>query len=127
MEQDIRFCVLDGRLLPSLPKPLTLDVPLLLLLSERSPTRLEGVAPGPDVYLARVRSATHTSFTDQPILFEALAPHLLRRDDGTPTLAPARAIAFTRDAVAGFFDCTLGGRKESCEGLRALLAAASGP
>jgi dienelactone hydrolase len=127
LDKRIRAVVdLDGRMFPSVPKPIRLDVPLLVLLNQGSP-RKDGWTTSERARVVEVAGATHSSFTDSPILLEAMAAPSAAVAEKAPSLAAAAAIATTRAAVSSFLGCNLRGDASECRRLDWTLASATTP
>ena len=117
---------LDGRMFPSAPKPVRLEVPLLVLLSQGN-TRKDDWATSKSARVVEVAGATHGSFTDSPLLLEASGLPPAPVAGGGQPLAAAGAIAATRAAVSSFLGCTLRRDAAECRRLDETLTAIAIP
>jgi predicted dienelactone hydrolase len=121
-DQRVRAVVnLDGRMFgDDIPRPVRLQVPLLVLLNEVSPRRADFAHQG-TARFAVVRGMPHPGFTDGPLLraAEGLPPF---RHDGMTSVRPAGELAtLTREAVGAFLECTLREEPRACAALDAQL------
>jgi pimeloyl-ACP methyl ester carboxylesterase len=117
---------LDGGMFPSVARPIRLDVPLLVVLSQRSP-RKDDWAASDRSHVVEVAGATHSSFTDAPLLREAAGLPTLPVAGGSQPLSAAVAIDTTRAIVSSFLACSLRAGAGECRRFDDTLAALISP